>query len=222
VDLLRANRSGTTTEVAQLIIAQLLDALRHVHAHGIVHNDIKPENILLQPGGGGMRIWLADFGCASRIEDAKTDMPVGTEHFRAPELCGRPGVKRRWDEKADIFAVGLLAYRMVTRFNAFDQKHPFEKGVFRPHPKIDTDLPFKDLLTGLLQIKPQKRPSAEQALAHKTLCAARKQIAMDHARSPREASPGDGYEGIPASPAKSDDSVPSPRSAHVSFLNEMN
>jgi serine/threonine protein kinase len=200
VDLLRAHRSGTTTDVARIVVAQLLDALRHVHARGIVHNDIKPENIIIQPGGGAMRIWLADFGCASRIEDVKTDMPVGTE------LCDRPNVERRWDEKADVFAVGLLAYRMVTRCNAFDQRHPLEKGVFRPHPKIDADTQFKNLLTGLLHITPQKRPSAGQALAHEAFWAARRQIAMECAKSPRETNSGGEGEGIPASRADVDDS----------------
>jgi serine/threonine protein kinase len=144
-------------------------------------------------------------------------MPVGTEHFRAPELCGRPGVNRKWDEQADIFAVGLIAYRMVTRFNAFDMRHPFEKGEFRPHPKIDADIGFKNLLTGLLQIKPQKRPSAAQALTHEALAAARKQIVMECQKAARETSSGDEGEVVSASRAKS--GVSSPRSVHVSFLN---
>jgi p70 ribosomal S6 kinase len=219
MDLLWANRLGRTTDVAKLVTLQLLDAIQHVHGRGIVHNDINSENILLQPGRGGMRIWFVDFGCASQIEDPKTEMLVGTEHFRAAELCGQPGVKRRWNAKVDVFAVGLLTYRMVTRLKAFDLRHPFEKGEFRPHPKIDADQTLKNILTGLLQIKPQKRPSTSSALAHDAFCTAKKYFAMEVQKLTWETRSGDECEAITASRAKFEDSRLPPRSAQVSFLN---
>ncbi len=92
------------------IAAQVLDGLDFAHARGIVHRDVKPENVLVSPGD---RVKVADFGIA-RVREAdvaltKTGEVVGTPRYMAPEaLAGAPP-----DPRADLFSVGVLVYEMI-------------------------------------------------------------------------------------------------------------
>lgn len=103
-----------TPDAATEIIAQLCDALAYAHARGVVHRDIKPENVLIERGG---RVKVADFGLAKlQAEPAgqaatRTRRIVGTPQYMAPEQMGDPtGV----DHRADIFAIGVVLYEMLT------------------------------------------------------------------------------------------------------------
>lgn len=97
---------------------QILRALQHAHDKGIVHRDIKPQNIMLLPDG---TIKVADFGIArfSR-QDMRTtrssDKAIGSVHYISPEQA-RGEIT---DEKADIYSVGVMLYEMLTG------KLPFE------------------------------------------------------------------------------------------------
>ncbi len=97
---------------------QILRALQHAHDKGIVHRDIKPQNIMLLPDG---TIKVADFGIArfSR-QDIRTtrsnDKAIGSVHYISPEQA-RGEIT---DEKADIYSVGVMLYEMLTG------KLPFE------------------------------------------------------------------------------------------------
>lgn len=93
---------------------QLCNALHYAHEHGIVHRDIKPSNILV---GGESGYKVADFGLAKMDCDTDTavltlsKMALGTIHYMAPEvlICGDPA-----DPRADIYAVGVLLYQVLT------------------------------------------------------------------------------------------------------------
>ncbi len=101
------------------IILQLLEALQHAHARGIVHRDVKPANILLVMGleEGLGEVKLADFGIA-RIGDrgrTRDGVVIGTPAAMAPEqLRGEPA-----DRRADLWAVGLILYHLLTGRPAF-------------------------------------------------------------------------------------------------------
>jgi serine/threonine-protein kinase len=88
---------------------QLLDALQHVHAHGIVHRDVKASNLLLTPGGD---IKLTDFGIAHVDTAPRTQvgLMIGTPGCMAPEQM-RGGTI---DGRADTFAAGVLMYELLT------------------------------------------------------------------------------------------------------------
>ncbi len=96
------------------IIGQLCDALAYAHARGVVHRDIKPENVLLERGG---RVKVADFGLAKLQQEpggataTRTRRIVGTPQYMAPEQLGDPGAV---DHRADIFAIGVVFYEMLT------------------------------------------------------------------------------------------------------------
>lgn len=91
---------------------QILRALQHAHDKGIVHRDIKPQNIMLLPDG---TIKVADFGIArfSRQDiraTRSTDKAIGSVHYISPEQA-RGDIT---DEKADIYSVGVMLYEMLT------------------------------------------------------------------------------------------------------------
>lgn len=95
---------------------QVLQALQHAHDKGIVHRDIKPQNIMLLPDG---TIKVTDFGIArfSRSEHrTMTDKAIGSVHYISPEQA-RGEVT---DEKTDLYSVGVLLYEMLTGRLPFD------------------------------------------------------------------------------------------------------
>ncbi len=101
-------------------ITQVLRALQHAHDRGIVHRDIKPQNIMLFSDG---TIKVMDFGIArfSR-SDGKTlsDKTIGSVHYISPEQA-RGDIT---DEKSDIYSVGVMLYEMLTGKKPFDAENP--------------------------------------------------------------------------------------------------
>jgi serine/threonine-protein kinase len=92
-------------------IGELAPALDAAHAHGVLHRDVKPANVLL---GAGDRALLADFGIAKSGEAATqltaTGVVIGTPTYMAPELAqGRPA-----SPASDLYALAVLAYEMLT------------------------------------------------------------------------------------------------------------
>ncbi len=95
------------------ITVDVLDALAFAHEEGIIHRDIKPSNIMLDARG---RVKVADFGLAKVITQdsgsfTRSDLALGTADFIAPEAL-IPGTKL--DARADLYAVGVMLYQMLT------------------------------------------------------------------------------------------------------------
>lgn len=93
---------------------QSAQALRYAHGHGLLHNDIKPGNILLDASG---RVWITDFGLSCPIDpsDARaTPGLMGTLRYMAPERLLGTG-----DARSDIYSLGITLYELVTLRPAF-------------------------------------------------------------------------------------------------------
>ena len=125
-----------------VLVDQLLQGLAAVHARGVVHGDVKPANLLLDPSRGGRpRLRLADFGVATVVGDPVLFVaagPVGTPGYLSPEQADGA-----WPAhpSQDIFAAGVLARRLLDR----------------PGPLVT-------LADSMSRPDPASRPSAAQAL----------------------------------------------------------
>jgi calcium-dependent protein kinase len=154
------------------IINQLLKAIAYCHKNNIIHRDIKPENIMItnREKNGCLQVKLIDFGTAKIFEKGHQENKyVGSSYYMAPEI-----IKRKYDEKCDLWSIGVILYILLTGRPPFDGNDDDEilenvkKGVYDnssyPFPLLSVHA--KDLISKLLQYDPKKRYSAEQAIEH--------------------------------------------------------
>ena len=162
------------------LFRQLSDALGHIHAQGIVHRDIKLENILLAPDN---RVFLSDFGISRVISDrlrseigatctkvtaAGSGSVVGTHGYMAPEvLRGEPATAA-----SDVYALGVAFFKLLTGVWYNEDLEPKEPGtsscpVDAVRLLADFERPWKDVLPAMLRADPAKRPTDLSELVHR-------------------------------------------------------
>ncbi len=154
---------------ALAIVPELCDALQYAHDRGIVHRDIKPENILLDRRG---RVKIADFGLAKLVGESGTGVPpvnetngksaggtpvpqglteagkvMGTPSYMAPEQTSSPA---EVDHRADIYALGVVFYQMLTG------ELPAEK-IAPPSRKVVLDVRLDEVVLRALEKEPSRR-----------------------------------------------------------------
>jgi len=116
-------------------VTQILRALQHAHERGIVHRDIKPQNIMMFTDG---TIKVMDFGIAKFAREegrTATDQAIGTVHYISPEQA-RGDVT---DAKSDLYSVGVMLYEMLTGQKPFDTDNPVSIAVM--HMQNIAELP---------------------------------------------------------------------------------
>jgi len=156
---------------ALAIVPQICDALQFAHDRGIVHRDIKPENILLNKNGD---VKIADFGVAKIVarglaEDAQqtgaggaefgqteAGKVIGTPQYMAPEQLANPLAV---DHRADIYALGVVFYQMLTGELPAGKFEP-------PSRKVQIDVRLDEVVLRALEQNPELR--YEQASIFKT------------------------------------------------------
>jgi PAS domain S-box-containing protein len=120
---------GTPTEIGQFlrVAIGLSAAVRQLHGRGLIHKDIKPANVLIEPTTG--QVWLMGFGIASRLprERQSAEPPefiAGTLAYMAPEQTGR--MNRSIDSRSDLYALGVTLYEILTGTLPFTASDPME------------------------------------------------------------------------------------------------
>ena len=121
------------------ILQQVLDALDHAHGKGVVHRDIKPQNILMLKNG---KIVVTDFGIA-KIADGDTisdEKTIGTVYYISPEQAEGGAI----DHRSDIYSLGAMLFEMITGklpFNAESTVAIALKQISEPTPSVREYLP---------------------------------------------------------------------------------
>lgn len=153
------------------ITEQILLALDHAHQKGIVHRDIKPQNIMMLKNGA---IKVADFGIA-KLPNAETltmtDKAIGTVFYISPEQASGKPIDRR----SDIYALGVTMYEMATGKLPFTADSPVTVAIMqvknRPKPprELNASIPLglEQIILGAMEKSPDNRfQSAAQMLRH--------------------------------------------------------
>jgi serine/threonine protein kinase len=160
-------------DVAFDVMDQILAALEHAHAHGVVHRDIKPGNVMLTRDE---RVKLVDFGIAKitatdEAQLTQLGMVVGTPRYMAPEQAAGEAV----DARADLYSVGVVMYRALTGQRVFPGEAPAElclhhlrtepKPLRQVAPHLDIPPPLEAIVLRCLAKRPEDRyPTAEALL----------------------------------------------------------
>ena len=173
-DVRAFRQAGSLTRIyrARRIMIGVADALDYLHRQEILHCDIKPSNVLIQPNGS---ITLVDFG-AARWMDKATGVAegirfVGTRSYAPLELL----TARPTDPRSDLFSVGVMAYKLLTG------RRPYKRG--DAHTSVDIllnatptppavwcpEIPkiLSDLVLELMSLQPEKRPQSAAALSQR-------------------------------------------------------
>lgn len=156
---------------ASLIVKDILQGLVYLHAKGIVHRDVKPENILTTASKWPFTSKLADFGLSNFLGNAdQLVSKVGTPYFCAREVV----TNESYGTKADLWSLGVVAYEMLSGRKPFEGSHT--KSVLYaildgrwgfPEPEwTHISDEAKNFIAMLICIDVEKRLSAEQALQH--------------------------------------------------------
>ena len=170
----RVRRTGAASysEVRRML-REVGDALAYAHARGVVHRDIKPDNILVDAQTG--RALVTDFGIARATTDESrltaTGTAIGTPAYMSPEQCAGD---RQLDGRSDLYSLGAVAYYMITGQPVFDgpstpvimMKHVTERPVSINRYRHDVPPDLDAIVMRLLEKDPSHRFADGESLVN--------------------------------------------------------
>ncbi len=151
-------REGMSPSETLIIARAIVGALHYAHERGIVHRDIKPQNILFRENGTSV---LTDFGIAKTLGSStimtRTGLSIGTPRYMSPEQIRGQGV----DTRADLYSFGVLFYEMLTGNVPYAAEDSFALAMMHvtaPVPELPPRLStYQPLLNKLLDKDPEQR-----------------------------------------------------------------
>ncbi|KAJ1980726.1 hypothetical protein H4R35_001012 [Dimargaris xerosporica] len=170
-DQLYVMKSYTESD-ARRIVRQILQGVAYLHSQGIVHRDLKPENLLLRDMEPSSDILLADFGLSTVLpsHDAVLLTACGTPGYVAPEVLCRTG----YGKKVDMWSIGVITYFLLCGYTPFWGED--EPALFEAIKACQYDFDeiywkhisprAMDFISKLLQVDPNQRMTAVEALEH--------------------------------------------------------
>jgi serine/threonine protein kinase len=193
-----ARRGALAVGEALRIVRQVASALQAAHAGGVVHRDLKPDNIFLTRDAevaGGVRAKLLDFGIAKQLgggggRTTDESMVLGTPPFMSPEQCrGADGVEQR----SDVYSLGCVLFAMVTGRPPFEAPGGLVLAMHQtePTPLPSRRIPGLPLAVDQLVLRCMAKCPAERftacelaraigRLLHAPWCAASRRISQPH------------------------------------------
>lgn len=167
-------RGSYAEEDARVVVSKLLSALVHMHSKGVVHRDLKLENILIASRTDHTNIKIADFGLAAEVSPSrpKLSKACGSPQYVAPEML--TSTSALYDSKVDVWSVGVILHYLLSGYPPFDGETLADILLSIRRGAVVLDDPVWDLISSgakslvrlLLTRDPGRRPRAEEALEH--------------------------------------------------------
>jgi calcium/calmodulin-dependent protein kinase I len=159
-----------TEKEARDTVRVICEGIKYCHDRGIVHRDLKPENLLMASVDDDANVKIADFGFATRAVGASLTVACGTPGYVAPELVSN----KPYGKAVDMWAIGVITYCLLGGYPPFDAEtdkllfRKIRKAEFEFHPQFWNHISAdgKLFISSLLQLDPEVRATADDALAH--------------------------------------------------------
>jgi serine/threonine protein kinase len=170
-DFIQESEAGLSVSLTRFLAAQVILFLETLHRKNILYRDLKPENIMVLPDA---YIKIVDFGlCAELDENKKRLNPSGTPSYFCPEKVQH----QSYDEKSDIWSLGVLLYEMVTTELLFKaatreeslalmKRYDKESIPFPESSPAWKSEPLRELIQSILRFHPRDRPSLDEIKSH--------------------------------------------------------
>jgi len=174
VSRMKDHRHGYDEAHAAAMMEKMLSAVLYCHQHGIVHRDIKLDNMMFEDEGEDAELKLIDFGFAHSVRPGHEMMhaQLGTPSYMAPELWSEHD--RLYDSSVDIWALGAVAYMLVSGIRPFHSDDKQKKASMIRHAPLafpskywaDISHEARDFCDKLMQKQPKDRLAASEAIKH--------------------------------------------------------
>jgi len=156
-------------DVALMMAYRIVQGLSHIHAHGMIHRDLKPDNVRISTKG---EVKIMDLGIAFDPAESNLTMPgvlIGSPHYLSPEQV----IGAKLDVRADLFSFGITFFEMLTAKKPFSETQTesvysrIQKGEYAPPQSLRGDLlPYYiQIIEQCLQVSPDRRPASANRLA---------------------------------------------------------
>jgi len=228
-------KDGALTEQrAQTIAMQLCESLAEAHAQGLVHRDVKPENIfLMNPGTPREFVKVLDFGIAKSMANTdetaltRTGMVCGTPEYMSPEHASGKGAT----PASDVYSVGVLLYQALCGVTPFAADSPMQvliRHIQEPPPPLrermgdrPLSVPMEALIERCLAKDPSRRPGDAEALLaelgalDEARAAGHRAATVEHASGAPLPHPSDDHPTVATPTPATPQAGPHPRTAQV-------
>jgi len=161
------------------IMTQVVRVVSYLHKMGVVHRDLKLENVLLDrpyasEAGGATDCKLIDFGLSKRVSEGEFFSSCGSAYYAAPEIMSaRRHGSGGYGQECDLWAVGVMSFGLLCKQYPFDGPQIKDvlaasaKGTYVYPDKVKVSNDAKDFIARCLEPDPKKRITADEALEHR-------------------------------------------------------
>ncbi|XP_001850809.2 ovarian-specific serine/threonine-protein kinase Lok isoform X1 [Culex quinquefasciatus] len=166
------SQKALSEQTSKLFFLQMCLAVQYLHAKGITHRDLKPDNILLQDGNEETLLKVSDFGLSKFVHtDSVMRTLCGTPLYVAPEVL-MTGGRGTYTSKVDIWSLGVVLFTMLSGTLPFSDEYgspateQIKRGKFSFRHRIwrSVSAPARKLIMDILTVDPKCRPSLEQIM----------------------------------------------------------